>query len=504
MSLITENNRQYYEGAQGFRLNTNPIPNAAQSITTTFDTDLKFYGYKLDVNEKYPLNNFKLYYSSTSAPGTWTEYTNAYTVSGNTITLGLVTSTVNLAAPTPQTYVEVATDSLTDTVEVGALILVPDATWIPGMSGNTVWAFISSVTDQGNNVTRIGWSGQGYGTAEYGPGVAVTIVNYIQEQPTPRPPAYFVVQLKKLDGGEYGATPPEKAYGDEVEKNYGSYAYTKLDDVINNFLVAYVGAGKLIPSVKRTDVIFHAKRAMQEFSYDTLKSVNKLEVSVPHNLSIPMPQDYVNYVNLYWIDNSGVKRVIMPGNMLTTNPTDLFLQDTKGIPVQDQFNDNINTTSVTEDRWENNILKERTNPDFIDDTILGWEYYYGWPEFGYGQLYGLDPQFANSSGYYTINERENKFSFSANLVDKIVVIEYISDGLSTNLDTRIPKLAEEALYAYLKHAILASRINQPEYIIQRLKKEASAQLRNTKIRLSNIKLDQIVQVMRGKSKQIKH
>ena len=49
--------------------------------------------------------------------------------------------------------------------------------------------------------------------------------------------------------------------------------YTKLDDVIDNFLIAYVGAGKLIPSVKRTDVIFHAKRGLQEFSYDTLKSI---------------------------------------------------------------------------------------------------------------------------------------------------------------------------------------------------------------------------------------
>jgi len=55
--------------------------------------------------------------------------------------------------------------------------------------------------------------------------------------------------------------------------NYGGYQYTSLNDVINNFIVAYVGAGKLIPSVKRTDVIFHAKRGMQEFSYDTLKTI---------------------------------------------------------------------------------------------------------------------------------------------------------------------------------------------------------------------------------------
>jgi hypothetical protein len=61
--------------------------------------------------------------------------------------------------------------------------------------------------------------------------------------------------------------------------------------------------------------------------------------------------------------------------------------------------------------------------DLLNDTILGWEYgYYGYPEFGYGQqLYGLDPQFANANGYFTIDERYNKFSFSANLVDKIVV-----------------------------------------------------------------------------------
>jgi len=509
MSLLTENNRQYYEGAQGFRITSSGnigVPSPVTQFTTTFDTDLKFYGYSTTNTSEYALNNFKLYHSSTGVPGTWAEYTSFYSVIGNTITFG-GSSTAGTTG-TGVSYVDLITTSFTETIEVGDYVIIEGAVFTGGVipvSGRT-WAQINNITTSVNpGATRYEWDSNVYGTATYdgpnigGPGADVQVVPGIIFAN-----GHLVVQLKKLDGGEYGATPPEKAYGDEVEKNYGSYAYTKLNDVINNFLVAYVGAGKLIPSVKRTDVIFHAKRAMQEFSYDTLKSVNKLEVSVPHNLSIPMPQDYVNYVNLYWIDNSGVKRVIMPGNMLTTNPTDLFLQDTKGVPVQDQFNDNIDTTSVTEDRWKNNVLKERTNPDFIDDTVLGWEYYYGWPEFGYGQLYGLDPQFANSSGYYTINERDNKFSFSANLVDKIVVIEYISDGLSTDLDTRIPKLAEEALYAYLKHAILASRINQPEYIIQRLKRESSAQLRNAKIRLSNIKLDQIVQVMRGKAKWIKH
>ena len=102
-----------------------------------------------------------------------------------------------------------------------------------------------------------------------------------------------------------------------------------------------------------------------------------------------------------------------------------------------------------------------------------------------------------------MNEREGKVSFSSNLKNKLIVLEYISDGLAYDLESKVPKLAEEAMYAYILHAIISTRINQPEYIVQRLKKEKRAKLRNTKIRLSNIKLDEIVQVMRGKSKWIK-
>jgi len=307
----------------------------------------------------------------------------------------------------------------------------------------------------------------------------------------------LIVQLKTESGGNYGN---KDAYGETVQDNWGSYAYTKLNDVINNFIVAYVGAGKLIPSVKRTDVIFHAKRAMQEFSYDTLKSINSQELNIPNSLSVAIPQDYVNYVNIHWVDKQGVKHIIMP-TQLTSNPYSNPIQDQSGIPMQDNFGDNIEGTSITEERWANNDLKQRNE---IRNNSLGFGSFYGEDGYGAGQLYGLDPQYANVNGYFTINEREGKFSFSSDLVGKLIILEYVSDGLSTNLNTRVPKMAEEAMYAYISHAIIASRINQPEYVVNRLKREKSAKLRNTKIRLSNIKLNEIVQVLRGQSKWIKH
>ena len=70
--------------------------------------------------------------------------------------------------------------------------------------------------------------------------------------------------------------------------------FTSLDDVITQFVIAYVGEGKIISKVKRTDVAFHAKRALQELSFDTFKSTKSQEIEIPANLSMVLPQDYVN------------------------------------------------------------------------------------------------------------------------------------------------------------------------------------------------------------------
>jgi hypothetical protein len=312
-----------------------------------------------------------------------------------------------------------------------------------------------------------------------------------------------VVQLKSLNGGQYGN---RDAFGEAVEDNYDSYSYIKLRDIINNFQVAYVGTGKLIPSCKRTDIIFHAKRGLQEFSYDTLNSIKSQELNIPSSLSVIIPQDYVNYVKMSWIDHLGVKRPIYPANNLTINPFSTPLQDNLGTPTQDNFGENLEGTSITEERWakaNDNLINGR---EIIDNASIAFDAYgrFNGIDGALGQQYGLDPQYSQVNGWFGINHREGKFSFSSNLANKLIVLEYISDGLAYDEDTKVPKMAEEALYAHISHAIIASRINQPEYIVRRLKQERSSKLRNAKIRLSNIKLDEIVQTMRGKSKWIKH
>jgi len=291
-----------------------------------------------------------------------------------------------------------------------------------------------------------------------------------------------------------------------TEDNYGSYEYIKLSDVIDNFLVGYVGEQKLIPRATRSDVMFHAKRGLQEFSYDTLRSIKSQELTIPPYLSVPIPQDYVNYVKVSWVDNAGVKRIIYPAEpSLTSNPTELPIQDSDGIPTQDGYpnyeSNLLAKQSFTEERWasfnDNNIIGDW---NLAELGVYDWQY---WKVF-YGERYGLDPSLTQQNGWYTINRRTGKFSFSSNLRGKLIILEYISDGLAYDEDMKVPKFAEEALYMHIAHAILSIKMGIPEYVVRRYRNARSAALRNAKIRLSNIKLEEFTQLMRGKSKWIKH
>jgi len=333
--------------------------------------------------------------------------------------------------------------------------------------------------------------------SEFAPGYTVT-GNTITFTSTNGLRPHIAIQLKSLDGGNFGN---EDALGDTVQENYGSYAYTSLNDVINGFIATYVGEHKLIGDVKRTDVIFHAKRGLQEFSYDTLKSTKSQEITIPPSLSVTIPQDYVNYVSLAYIDFLGVRHPIYPANNLTSSPYEVPLQDDAGDYTMDNIGDLLEGTSITNERWgEANDRLLNGNITFEDYWSYG-NYLTGNPF--YGQRYGNDPQNAQRNGWFNMNERDGVIAFSSNLKDRLIILDYISDGLAYDLDSRIPKMAEDALYAHILYSILAGRINQPEYVIQRLKRDRSAKLRNAKIRLSNIKLSEIVQVMRGKSKWIK-
>ena len=440
------------------------------------------------------------------------------------------------------------------------------------------------------------------------------------------------------------------------DEKYGDYQFTSLENIINQFIVAYVGQDKIISKARRTDVQFHAMRALQELSFDTFKSTKSLEFTVPPTLKMPLPQDYVNYVKISSVDDAGIMHVLYP-SIKSFNPTayqqnddgsykletNSYIRKTAGgvydpatgtysIPASNQYEEYgitatgrtsnkdgvgdiksnkllpkfkketrvaVTNTSGHNDRElvygpgsgmqmnfytaghdivvgmtvygpgipKNTTVKTvgdstsgnypgmgitMTNPAYeqwlldgsigtnpgrpFDTQIAGEEVifvdlnkqsdtgsryktytasttssdvdYDNYDDDIYlpreGGRYGIQPENAQANGTFYIDPASGCIYVSSNISGKIMILEYVSDSLGTDEEMIVHKFAEEAMYKCIAHAILATRANTPEYLVNRFKKEKFAAKRVAKLRLSNIKIEELSQILRNKSKHIKH
>ena len=149
--------------------------------------------------------------------------------------------------------------------------------------------------------------------------------------------------------------------------------------------------------------------------------------------------------------------------------------------------------SSTWNNYKSTTPSENNNDDYEDDIY--------WPI--ESRRYGLEPSHAQVNGSFFIDQRLGKIHFSSNISGKTVILDYISDSLGTETEMQVHNFAEDAMYKWIAHAILStSSYGQP--LVSRLTKEKFAAVRKAKLRLSDVKLEEITQILRGKSKQIKH
>ena len=284
------------------------------------------------------------------------------------------------------------------------------------------------------------------------------------------------------------------------DANWGSYQYVSLADIINNFILMYVGNDKLVNNVDRWTILFHAKRAIQELNYDALRNIKVLEFEMGDNLKLVMPPDYINYVRISMLRGGVLLELSENRSVMSATA---YLQDNQGDIVFDSNGEVVVGQSKLDILNQEQQLYTGTGPY---NGSYGWNYDGNW-YFGYnvGSRYGMDPSYANSNPKFTINKAAGVIDFSSGVKNSFIVLEYISDGMENGDDSLITinKLAEEYIYNYLKWALLNNKYGVQEYIVNRVKKEKTASLRNTKIRLSNLHPARLLMSLRGKDKWIK-
>ena len=277
--------------------------------------------------------------------------------------------------------------------------------------------------------------------------------------------------------------PPVDYY--ENESNWGNYQYISLSDLVNNFMTNQIGDDKLLNNVKRYNVLYHMKRGIQEFTFDALKEIKATEIELNETLQIPLPHDYVSYVRMSWVDSNG-KLHPMSMNMNSKLAT-AYLQD-------HEFNILFDEDGFPLEAHESEMQKNYRGYK-VDNTPSG--------DCSSTSNFNFDARI-NGNGYFTIDKRKGVVSFSSNVNSKLIVIEYVSDGLEYESDQiMIHKFAEKALYDYVKLELLRNKYGIQEYIINRTKRDYDTSFRNATIRLMEIRLNEAIFMLNGRKKWIK-
>tara|TARA_R110000751_G_scaffold39556_3_gene93819 strand:- start:473 stop:1381 length:909 start_codon:yes stop_codon:yes gene_type:complete len=283
-------------------------------------------------------------------------------------------------------------------------------------------------------------------------------------------------------------------------ENWGSYQYVSLDEIVNNFMLMYQGDNSLINNIERYQVLFHAKRGIQELNYDAMKEIKILQLDLGDELKFILPSDYVNWVRI----SQFLDGVLYPLTQnIQTQWSSSYLQDNDGKLIYDQNGNVLKPQDSPLDMSTRSIYINSNSPyDGSEGCCVDGNWYF---DFAIGARFGLNTETANQNQTFSINKERGIIDISSATAGMSIVLEYVSDGMEKGVDANISvnKLFEEFLYAYIKYTLLNSRLGVQEYVVNRARKDKSSLLRNAKIRLSNIHPGRLLMNLRGQDKWIK-
>ena len=284
--------------------------------------------------------------------------------------------------------------------------------------------------------------------------------------------------------------------------NWGSYQYVSLENIVKNFQLMYEGNHELINNINRFQILFHAKRGIQELNYDAFKEVKALELQVYDDLRFVLPSDYVNWVKLYLLKDNVLRELteniqVQSATSYVQTAADTFTYDADNAAVEEASDLDTERKAGSLD----SIYLNQTNDQSVNLECVNCNN----DLYRIGARYGLNTETANFNPTFTVDKKAGVINFDSTMANQQCVLQYISDGMENGDDALISvnKLFEEYVYAYIKYAILNGRFGVQEYIINRAKKDKQALLRNAKIRLSNIHPSRLLMNLRGENKWIK-
>ncbi|WP_439132505.1 hypothetical protein [Polaribacter sp.] len=216
---------------------------------------------------------------------------------------------------------------------------------------------------------------------------------------------------------------------------WGENAFTTLESVIDN-IILLSDDDSYFKKAKRFRMSLIGKKALKEFNLDIKQRNKAISFEIAPHKTFPYPRYMINWHKASFITDCGKLQVIDVNNNSYINET---LQDEDWKLLYDE-NGNILEGDINDVQF-GNCIKYVTCEN--------------------GQL-----SIAEEKEKYWVKDVKsaNYFEFSDDLVEKEIVLEYISCGLDSLKDSEIKvhTLMEETLSYYIKWKLLESKRNTPK------------------------------------------
>lgn len=280
----------------------------------------------------------------------------------------------------------------------------------------------------------------------------------------------------------------------EDESLHGSYQYITLEDIVNNYIMSGQD-DDFTSGVPKYKVLFQARRAFRELYFDAMQEIKGIALELSPTLTVTLPQDFVNYVRISWLGDDGLLRPMAANTSM--NIAAEYLQDSSfNILFDDEGCALVATTE--------GLPTDPETGEAIINTV-GQSYQFSSDSFNPNK--NLANNYANGS--YRIDKNNGLIRFGSEVYGKIVVLEYISDGLYTGCEgrgeseLRIHKFAEDSVYNWIYWKLIERRRNVPANAKVIARKEWFNSRRICVRRLKSIRAAELRQVFKGSNRWIK-
>ena len=135
--------------------------------------------------------------------------------------------------------------------------------------------------------------------------------------------------------------------------NWGSGQYMSLKEIVENYM-SNLDPDDPTFNVSRSRILKRAKNAIKEFNFSTVKNYKSIELALSSTLQIPLPQDFVDYHKISWVDGQGNKYPMTVNDKISVAKS----------PLQD------NTYEFIYDDTGELIYASGTSPDFEVEELL--------------------------------------------------------------------------------------------------------------------------------------